>query len=241
MTRAQLRKSTHMALWALAALLIAWPGPVRQHPLPVSGRAGIRRLPLIPIPKVQVQPATLPEFMSRTVNGRSDQVVGIFVPHLFALEVSQQPAASPAYVSTDANTLTQFGLAGRYGTIGLLAHNHLAGQAFFEMQVGTPIAVVYGDGSMAHYIVVELERYQALKPNSPYSDFLSLDGDAARLSSTELFYHAYTGDGGLVFQTCIALDGQASWGRFFVTAKRVASPFVGRFVRDFGERPIAFH
>jgi hypothetical protein len=241
MTRGQLRQTTHLALCALAALLLAWPGSAAPRPLPVSGRAGIRRLPLIPAPKVEARPATLPEFTSRMLNGRSNQVVGIFAPHLFALEVRQQPADSPAYVATDENAVTQFGLAERYGTIGLLAHNHLAGEAFFEMRVGTPIAVVYGDGSTAHYIVVAVERYQALEPNSPYSDFLTLDGDAGYLSSTELFYHTYTGDGELVFQTCIARDGQGSWGRFFVTARRVKSPFVGRFVRDFGERPIAFH
>lgn len=239
--RARLQQHTHLAIWCLAALLIAWPAGPTLRPVAVTAGDAIRRLPLFPAPRSAARPATLPEFAASMSNGRANQVVGVYAPSIFALQVQQQPKGSPGFVSTDEAAVTQFALAERYGTIGLLAHNHLAGEAFFDLRVGTPVAVVYGDGTMEHYIVVEVERYQALRPSSPYSDFRPLDEKGVRLSSTDLFYHTYTGDGELVFQTCIAADGNPSWGRYFATARRVQSPFVGRFVRDFGTRPLAFH
>jgi hypothetical protein len=239
--RPRLRKYMHLALCSLAAILIAWPGTPAQHPLPLTAGEAIRRLRLIPAPASAERSTALPDFAASMANGRSDQVVGVYAPGLFALQVQQQPATSPAYVSSADDAVTQFGLAMQYGTIGLLAHNYLAGESFFDLRVGTPIAVVYGDGAMGHYVVVEIERYRALRPSSPYSDFLPLDGQGGSLSSTELFYHTYAGDGELVFQTCIAANGNPSWGRYFVTAMRVQSPFIGRFVHDFGARPIAFH
>src|SRR3990170_4507568 len=114
----------------------------------------------------------------------------------------------------------QFAMAAQYGTVALLAHNYLLGQQFFSVAQGKVLSLVYGDGHANTYRVKQVLRYQALSPNSPYSDFVDLDDPSgARISVTDLFYKVYTQNGQLVLQTCIESDGNSSWGRLFVIAE----------------------
>jgi hypothetical protein len=71
------------------------------------------------------------------------------------------------------------------------------------------------------YQVTKIENYQALSPNSPYSDFLSLDGSNQKLSATQLFSKIYTQENHLVLQTCLEKDGDLSWGRTFIIAEEI--------------------
>ncbi len=73
--------------------------------------------------------------------------------------------------------LTQFRMASNYGNVGLLAHNHLSGKLFSDIAVGQEIRLVYGDGSVEYFVVTEVLRYQALQPNSPWSNFRDLETD----------------------------------------------------------------
>ena len=105
--------------------------------------------------------------------------------------------------------ITTFGMAAEYGSIGLLAESY---EPFFELENG--MTVVF-DGE--YYKVTEIQKYQALEPNSPYSDFV-VDGNI--VSAGYVFMKVYGVPGRLVFQTCIERDGITDWGRLFVIAEK---------------------
>lgn len=112
----------------LASLLVAifigsYIGMSQITPLPQTGYApylleGTDTLP------------SLDEFVASIKNGQKNTVVGIYVPGILALPVGQQPTDEAGYVTRKPDQLTQFNLAERYGTIGILAHNDLAGSDF---------------------------------------------------------------------------------------------------------------
>ncbi|HOD06176.1 MAG TPA: hypothetical protein PKH92_14115, partial [Anaerolineaceae bacterium] len=104
----------------------------------------------------------LSEFIAGVKNGQPDQLVGIYAAGALTQPIVQQPVTDPAFVSTQPGEVTQFGLASNYGTIGLLAHNYLAGADFFELAAGQLIVLVYGDGRLAYYQVQSVQQYQAL-------------------------------------------------------------------------------
>lgn len=157
---------------------------------------------------------------SVAVSGNAKQVAGIFARDIFAAPIVQQPASAPGFVSTQSEAATQFGMAAQYGTIALLAHNYLLGEQFFAVQTGKILYLVYGDGHTRTYRVKQVLKYQALSPNSPYSDFVDLnDPNGARISVETLFYKVYTQGNTLVLQTCIEANGEPSWGRLFVIAQ----------------------
>ena len=168
-----------------------------------------------------VQPATniqsLDAFSKNVNMGRSGTVAGVYVPNLFAYKIVQQPAGNVTYVSSLRDTATDFGLATQYGTVGLLAHNYLAGALFSKLVIGTEVDVVNGDGAVRRYVVTEVARFQATSPNDPYSSFIDLE-KGSQLSSNDLFSRIYMGGNKVVLQTCISANGDASWGRLFVTA-----------------------
>jgi hypothetical protein len=166
-------------------------------------------------------PARLPilaDFVKSVEDGRAQTPVGIYVPGVLAFPIVQQPSGDPAYVSTQSSRVTQFRLASQYKTIGLLAHNNLAGQLFFNLQKFQILFVVYGDGSLDYYMVTGIQRFQALSPSSPYSDFVDLGNPYNKLSATDLFNRTYALGNRLIFQTCIEANGESSWGRLFITA-----------------------
>jgi hypothetical protein len=173
------------------------------------------------------------EFFSAQVNsGQANQLTGVYVPGEFALPVQQQPSGQPDYVADQNDVLTQFSLPGRYGVTGLLAHNYLSGSQFFNLAEGQIVVLVYGNGRMAQYQITEIQRFQALSPESPFSRFVDLSDPAnTLLSSSELFTRIYTNQGQVVFQTCIQSGAEASWGRIFI----IATPLAG----DFSEMPKA--
>jgi len=160
----------------------------------------------------------LDDFISQVVNGNAYQIVGVYSPQLFSLQVHQQPANNPGFVSSLPGVVTQFSMASSYGSTGLLAHNTVSGAIFYDLIVGQLILLVYGDGSLEHYRVVGLSSFQALSPSSPYSDFIDLDTAGSRLDASQLFNRIYSVQDQLVLQTCLANDGNPNWGRFFVSA-----------------------
>lgn len=162
--------------------------------------------------------SSLETFTASLQKTDASQLVGVFVKDVMAVTVVQQSSAS--YVSTKSGTVTQFGLASQHGSIGLLAHNYLAGANFSKLSAGTEIVLVYGDGSTKKFKVSGVKKYQALNPSDPYSDFINLDSPDSTITSTDVFNQTY-GSGGLVLQTCINKNGNSSWGRLFVMASAV--------------------
>lgn len=163
----------------------------------------------------------LTDFARSVKNNLPDQVAGVFVEGVLAFPVVQQPSSDPGYVSDLPDTVTQFGMATQYNTIGLLAHDYLAGSNFPELQPGTEITLVFGDGTLKNYQVYEVQEYQALSPADPYSNFVSLSNQR-KFSADQLFYHTYgLKNDILVLQTCISKPSAPSWGRIFVMARPI--------------------
>jgi hypothetical protein len=157
------------------------------------------------------------DFIAGVKNGQAGVVTGVYVPGLFAYPVMLQPEDNPGFVSPRDGVLTQFRPAAVNKVIGLLAHNTLAGAAFSSLTVGQEIRVVYGDGQYVSYWVNEVDRFQALSPTDVYSKFYDPVLDHT-YSTQEIFNRFYTGGNHITLQTCIANDGEPSWGRLFVTA-----------------------
>lgn len=172
---------------------------------------------------------TLPdiqEFIASVTNSQSEVPAGVYVPGVLALKIVQQPKDDPSFVSTSPDLLTQFRMASGYLTVGLLAHNFLAGSQFFKLQMDQDIILVFGDGSLKNYKVSAIQSYQALSPNNPYSSFIRPESDKT-LTSEEVFNQIYARGNQLVFQTCIQKDSEDSWGRLFVIADETASSQAG--------------
>lgn len=163
---------------------------------------------------------SLVEFTSALKNGGSD-IRGIHVPGIMAYRVVQQPSGQNGFVSGTRGTVTQFSLASKFGSIGMLAHNYLAGEKFVKLQMDDIIHIVYGDGSSNAFKVKEIHRFQALQPTSPSSNFIDLDTNE-ELTATALFKSMYAGKMHLTLQTCIAEGSESSWGRLFIIAEPIS-------------------
>jgi hypothetical protein len=166
------------------------------------------------------QPSAFEALVASVTNGQADVVTGAYVADVLALAVTQQPVNDPAYVSSAPDVATQFQMAEIFGVTGLLAHNSAAGANFFGLAVGQEAQIIYGDGTVQRYHISRIERFQALDPDNPSTDFVDLQ-TGATLSAADVFNQVYTDAGNLVFQTCIANNGNASWGRLFVVAEPV--------------------
>jgi len=203
-------------LSALTMLSMAFTSAPVTSLVPVTGN--FNNLAVV---NTTIHPATsqsLDTFVASVKNGNSSQLTGVYVAGSFGFPVVQQPSGSPAYVSTTSNTLTQFGMASQYGSVGILAHNFLAGQYFSSFSSGKVITLVFGNGSTKNYTVSAVKQFQALNPESAYSQFVDLSNPSKKISSTDLFLQTFGLSGALVMQTCISKNGNSSWGRLFVVA-----------------------
>lgn len=160
------------------------------------------------------------DLLNSVLDGQSDVIKGLYVKGGMALEVIQQPSGQPTYVSSTDDAITEFSMARKYGVIGMLAHNYLAGTFFYEIKIGDIVNIVYGDGEIDEYLVIDIQSYQALQPTSPHSQFLDLSTNE-KLSATQLFYKVYTGNPHLTLQTCIQEGSIDSWGRLFIIAEPI--------------------
>lgn len=195
----------------------AHPSPIPITQGPTTGAThGVSATGLV----VETLP-TLDAFAAMLNVNRPGVIAGVYVTNTLALRAVQQPLTNPAYVSAAMSTVTQFALAAQYGTIGLLAHNYLAGAQFANLTLGQDLQIIYTDGAMRRYVITSARRFQALAPDDPYSTFIDLDQGGAQLSSTELFNQVYTVSNRVVLQTCIAANGNLSWGRLFLIATPV--------------------
>ena len=174
--------------------------------------------------------STLPDlssFITGISNSNTEELRGIYVTGTMALTVVQQPGDNAGFVSTTEKTVTQFGMVNQFGNIGLLAHNYLAGQNFFSLVPGQMIYLVYGNGKVSTFVITQVLRYQAYEPYNPYSYFRNLD-TGLEYSAEDVFRQVYMGDHHLTLQTCIAENGESSWGRLFVIAVPFTQYYAGQ-------------
>jgi hypothetical protein len=198
-------KSLLFLLSALMVLTMAFVPASQVTPIAVTGLAMTANSAL------SVQSVT-------ASNDSGKQLARISAGTLFDFPVIQQPSGSAGFVSTKVDTFTQFGMASSYGSLGVLAHNYLAGKYFGYLYSGSVIKVTFTDGSTKNYTVSIVKQYQALSPESAYSQFLDLNNSGQILSSTDLFLNTFGKNGALVLQTCIDKNGNSSWGRLFIIA-----------------------
>ena len=192
--------------------------PAASHvPLPISGRIASN-----PGGEAYNRQPSLEEFAASLKTG-SPELAGVYVPHVMAFEVVQQPTAEAGYVSTQANVVTQFQLAMQFNTTGLLAHDYLAGATFNRLKPGQVAALVYGNGVIKYFEITSLRKFQALDPESTSSRFVDLTTQRT-ISAEEVFYLTYGVGNALVFQTCISTSQVSSWGRLFVMARPISAP-----------------
>jgi hypothetical protein len=175
-------------------------------------------------------PNTLPNlntFIETVTDGNASALRGVYIPNVMALSIVQQPVGYPGYVSTAESVATQFGIATEVGNIGLLAHNTHAGSFFSNIKQGDRIVLVYGDGHIESFMANSIQRYQALDPLSPYSEFKNQE---TQITSTaeQLFNNVYRGEYHLTLQTCIENNGNTSWGRLFIVATPVENENISR-------------
>lgn len=166
------------------------------------------------VPPVQL---SISEFVANISDGQGESVRGVYATGLFALQVVQQPSGNAGYVSAEEDVATQFSMAKKYDSIGLLAHNNAAGQYFYNLTYGNIVEVVYGDGNIDLYKVEAIYEFQALSPSSTSSSFKDLVSGET-FSAANVFYKMYSGDPHLTLQTCIQKDGINTWGRLFIIA-----------------------
>lgn len=168
-------------------------------------------------------PNTVPDlttFIETVTDGNAGALRGVYVSDVMALSIVQQPSGFPGYVSTEESVATQFGIAAEVGNVGLLAHNTHAGSFFSNIKQGDRIILVYGDGHIESFMANNIQRYQALDPFSPYSEFKDLETQTTS-TAENLFNNVYRGDYHLTLQTCIDNNGNSSWGRLFIIATPV--------------------
>ena len=185
-------------------------------------------LPLFTLPVLQARAdgSSLPDtavpslgnFVSQMIDGQARELRGVYVSNVLADLIVQQPGNDGTFVSTTPGVMTQFGPANSIGSIGLLAHNYLAGAVFGQLQQGQLVYLVYGDGHVVTYSISQFLRYQALDPENPYSNFVDLT-NGAMMSATTLFNAAYGRPGDVVLQTCIDANGNPAWVRLFIVAE----------------------
>lgn len=199
-------KSIHSILIVIfIAFLFAVPGPVDS----------VHALDTYPHPG---NPPLLDTFASEVSNGQAGELRAIYIPGNLAGHVVQQPTGVPEFVSPRDNIVTQFDLASQFGSVGLLAHNDLAGAGFSSLEKNQVFYLIYGDGQISAFIITEILSYQALEHDSPLSQFVSLD-NGELLTTSEVFLEVYNRPGDVILQTCIARENNLSWGRLFVIAE----------------------
>lgn len=156
-----------------------------------------------------------------TENRESDVLLELSIDGFKSLPIVQQPRGNSNFVSSLQNYVTEFQTAANYGTVGLLAHNYLAGRHFFQILPGQEITLVYSGLRTERFVVTEIQRYQALEPESPSSDFIDLK-TGKYLTTSQLFKKIYKEPSGyLILQTCISVPDSPSWGRLFILAEPV--------------------
>jgi hypothetical protein len=108
----------------------------------------------------------------------------------------------------------------QHGVTGLLAHNFLAGRAFYGLQIGTPIWIARSKDKVQMYKVASVELFQRITLPGEADRYIQLVNHR-EWTTSELFAHFYADRGRLVLQTCLARFGRLNWGLYFVVAEPI--------------------
>lgn len=163
---------------------------------------------------------SLGDFVEQVVDGQAGVITGIYAAGVLALRIVQQPEGDVAYISEEDGSATQFQSAAMYGIVGLLAHNFLSGELFYNLRDGQEITLVYGDGSLQNYRINAIDDFERLVNADLQSDFRDLRAGQVR-TVDDVFFDYYSGEPHLTLQTCIEKDGVWNWGVRFIVAQPI--------------------
>ena len=147
-------------------------------------------------------------------------VSSIYLEGIKFLRIERQPQGRYNHVSARDNVLTNFQMAERYGVMGLIAHNYLAGRYFSQLKVDDHVYLMDGKGGSRKYRVDQILKFRAVRPRDPRSWFEDLQ-DNEMYTAAEVFRRIYMGNHQVVLQTCIAQGDLQEWGRLFLVCKPV--------------------
>jgi hypothetical protein len=156
-------------------------------------------------------------FIAEVSDGQAGIVRGVHVEGVFSLRVHQQPEGDLAYVTDKLGEVTEFQSAARNKVTGLLAHNYLSGDLFYNLELGHEVIIVYGNGSIRRYQVIDFQQFERLDRVDLRSDFVELSS-GKNLTSDEVFSRFYRGEHKVTFQTCLKRYGISNWGLQFAVA-----------------------
>jgi len=149
---------------------------------------------------------------------RQKRVTWVTSPGFFSLAVTEQPPGLPSFVSSEPKKLTRFQLADRYGSVGFIAHNYLAGKNFYKLECNMPVKTVFDDLSVRYFRVVSIRKFRADSPWEVTSPMVDLR--TGKQYTAEMVFREIYGEGDrMVLQTCIAREDTEAWGRLFVIAE----------------------
>lgn len=165
-----------------------------------------------------------------------DSVIWMEINQRFLFQVINQPAGNPGYVSPIPETLTRFSLADQYQSKGFLAHNYLAGASFSSIRIGDQVNLIYANQENETYQITAIRKFQALTPNSPYSEFIDL-ADGKHYSASELFLDIYNYPDRLILQTCLEKNGVDTWGRIFIIGVPMPEDYI-HLIKKLNNHPL---
>ncbi|KAA3648086.1 MAG: hypothetical protein DWQ07_03580 [Chloroflexi bacterium] len=154
-------------------------------------------------------PALEPQLINDNKNAKT--AVSVTAGSLFTYSVSQNGNKAPS----TGGVVGQYAYAASKGSIGLIAHNYLAGASFYSLTAGTEVTVDFSDGTTQTFVVQTARRYQATDPDDYGKPFIDQRGK--QVSTRQVFNQNYK-QGKVTFQTCITKDGINTWGLVFIIA-----------------------
>jgi hypothetical protein len=165
----------------------------------------------------QIMPQAIPELDCNTDSLIAERIVAA---GLFTLPIIQQPAGRGEFVSTRMDMVTQYRQPGEEGVTGLLAHNYLSGQQFYQLEIGQELQVMYTNNQSQRYRITRIEKYRKIDANSLSSDLVDLSTER-RMTSGQVYDQVYTGRHHLTLQTCLEGNGRLNYGLTFIIAEPI--------------------
>jgi hypothetical protein len=162
----------------------------------------------------------LVHFAAEVFDGSAGVVRGVHVEGVFSLPVFQQPESESAFVSDRNGEITEFQSAARNNVTGLLAHNYLSGELFYDLELGHEVYIVYGNGTIRRYVINDFQQFERLERANLRSAFVELETNLI-LTSDDVFDRFYRGDHKVTFQTCLKRYGISNWGLQFAVASPI--------------------
>ena len=196
---------------------------------------------MLEVSRAASSPPSLEEFRRSVMNGRPDQLSGIWVEDVLAFRV-QQGLTSQAPAVKD--TLSIYNWAWKNGVVGLLIHNYRGGTQLYQLNPGVQIAANYGNGGVDWYLSRGDTWFESRRSSSagPFRIW-SCEDCAFDVSSRDLRKRHYAGNHRLAFQTCVTAEGRTGLVIIEAYLDRPPEPlptdgeFLGNWERDYPRMP----